>query len=94
MNPLQNSIIMKPQDIILQKPYLAWYVKDPKKLSDASVLEHVLNFGNWGDVKEFIQIKGIKETAQIFTQSIKRPRSNYSPEVEQYFRNYFERYVH
>ncbi len=85
---------MKPQDIIIQKPYLAWYVKDPKKLSDASVLEHVLNYGNWSDVKEFIQIKGMKETAQIFTQSTKRSRSNYLPEVEQYFRNYFTRHAH
>ncbi len=85
---------MKIQDIIIQKPYLAWYVKDPKKLSDASVLEHVLNYGNWSDVKEFIQIKGIKETAQIFTQSIKRTRSNYLPEVESYFKNYFNKYAH
>ena len=85
---------MKPQDIILQKPYLAWYVKDPKKLTDASVLEHVLNYGNWDDVKEFIQIKGIKETAEIFAQSMKHTRSNYLPEVEQYFGKYFTRHAH
>ena len=83
-----------PQDIILHKPYLAWYVKDPKKLSDASVLEHVLNYGNWDDVQEFIQIKGIKETAHIFSRSIQQPRSNYLPEVEQYFRNYFNKHAH
>lgn len=85
---------MKIQDIIAQKPYLAWYVKDPAKLSDVSVLEHVLNYGNWTDVKEFIQIKGIKETAQIFAQSTKRTRSNYLPEVESYFKNYFNKYAH
>ncbi len=45
-------------DIIKAKPFLAWYVKGPEKLSEQSVLEHVLNYGNWDDVQQFIKING------------------------------------
>ena len=48
---------MKVNAIIKNKPYLAWYVKEPEKLSEESVLEHVLNYGNWDDVQRFIKIK-------------------------------------
>ena len=48
---------MSVNDIIKNKPYLAWYVKDPARLSEESVLEHVLNYGNWDDVQQFIKIK-------------------------------------
>jgi len=85
---------MKLQDIIAKKPYLAWYVKDPKKLSDESVLEHVLNYGNWEDVQQYIQVKGLRETAHIFTQSLNHTRSNYLPEVKHYFRKYFTRHAY
>ncbi len=56
---------MKPQDIIKRKPYLAWYVKNPSKLSDESVLEHVLNYGNWEDVQTYIHHVGLSKTANI-----------------------------
>jgi len=52
--------------IIIKKPYLAWYVKDVKKLFEESVLEHILNYGDWEDMQEFIKIKGKKETTTLF----------------------------
>lgn len=57
---------MKVNDIIKAKPYLAWYVKAPENLSEQSVLEHILNYGDWNDVQQFIKIKGLKETAKLF----------------------------
>ncbi len=84
---------MKPQDIVKQKPYLAWYVKNPEKLSDKSVLEHVLNYGNWDDVQQFITIMGLKKTARLFTEGVSQYRSNYLPEVAHYFRNYFRKHA-
>ena len=78
-----------PQNIIKRKPYLAWYVADPKKLSDESVLEHVLNYGNWDDVQEYIKLKGIEETARIFRETREKKRSNYRPEIADYFSRYF-----
>lgn len=78
-----------PQDIMRRKPYLAWYVADPGELSDESVLEHVLNYGNWDDVQKFIELKGIEETARIFEKTREKKRSNYRPEIADYFSRYF-----
>ena len=75
--------------IIKNKPYLAWYVKDPKKLSEESVLEHVLNYGNWDDVQQFIKIKGKDKTTELFKKTLTNKRTNYSPEIKSYFSRYF-----
>ncbi|OGK38213.1 hypothetical protein A3F03_02875 [Candidatus Roizmanbacteria bacterium RIFCSPHIGHO2_12_FULL_41_11] len=76
--------------IIKNKPYLAWYVKNPDKLSDESVLEHVLNYGNWEDVQKFIKIKGKDKTAKIFKKTLTNKRTNYPPEIKSYFLRYFK----
>lgn len=76
--------------IIINKPYLAWYIKDPKNLSEESVLEHVLNYGNWEDVQQFISLKGIQETAAIFHRSFQNKRTNYQPSIRAYFTRYFD----
>ena len=80
---------MTVNTIIKNKPYLAWYVKNPDKLSEESVLEHVLNYGNWEDVQEFIKIKGKDKTAELFNKTISHKRTNYSPEIRTYFFRYF-----
>lgn len=79
--------------IIKNKPYLAWYVKDPDKLSEESVLEHVLNYGNWDDVQLFIKVKGANETAKLFNKSLKNKRTNYNPAVKSYFSRYFSQHT-
>ncbi len=84
---------MSVQFIIKNKPYLAWYVKNSEKLSDESVLEHVLNYGDWEDVQKFIKIKGIKETAKLFYRTLKKKRVNYSPQIRSYFKKYFKKHV-
>lgn len=75
--------------IIKNKPYLAWYIKDPDKLSEESVLEHVLNYGNWDDVQQFIKLKGLIGTAKLFNKSLEGKRTNYSPAIKSYFYRYF-----
>lgn len=75
--------------IIKNKPYLAWYVKDPEKLSEESVLEHVLNYGNWDDVQQFIKIKGKDKTTELFKKTLTNKRTNYSPAIQSYFSRYF-----
>lgn len=85
---------MKVNSIIKNKPYLAWYVKDPETLSDASVLEHVLNYGNWDDVQLFIKMKGISEAAELFNKSLKNKRTNYTPAIHSYFLKYFKYHTH
>ena len=80
---------MTVNSIIKNKPYLAWYVKDPEKLSEESVLEHVLNYGNWDDVQQFIRIKGKDKTTSLFKKTLKNKRTNYQPAVQSYFSRYF-----
>ena len=77
--------------IIKNKPYLAWYIKDPENLSEQSVLEHVLNYGNWEDVQQFIKIKGMEGSAKLFNKTLKNKRVNFSPEIKSYFSRYFNR---
>ncbi len=80
---------MTVNSIIKNKPYLAWYVKDPENLSEESVLEHVLNYGNWDDVQQFIRIKGKDKTAILFKKTLTNKRTNYQPAVQSYFFRYF-----
>ena len=80
---------MTVNSIIKNKPYLAWYIKDFEKLSEKSVLEHILNYGNWDDVQLFIKIKGINETTKLFNESLKNERTNYQPAILSYFSRYF-----
>lgn len=84
---------MTIHQFIKKRPYLIWYVKDLNKLSEASIVEHVLNYGDWDDVQEMIKILGIKKTAKIFREKSKQPRGNYRPEIKNYFQLYFNKYA-
>lgn len=84
---------MKIKEFIKQRPYLVWYVKDLGHLSEESIVEHTLNYGDFDDVKKLIKIIGIKKTAGIFRRQTNRPRSNYRPEIKNYFQLYFKRYA-
>lgn len=81
------------QEFIKKRPYLVWYVKDAGKLNDESIVEHTLNFGNWDDVQEIIKILGIKKAAEIFNKEANKKRSNFRPEIKNYFRLYFHKYA-
>ncbi len=76
---------------------LFWHF-DKKKLSDLSdavVVEYILNFGDESTVKELIDILGVDRTAEIFFKNTKgKTRKNYFPQVENFFRLYFSRHAH
>ena len=78
---------------IKKRPYLVWYVKDLNKLSEESIVEHVLNYGDWDDVQEMIKILGMKKTAEIFRTKFKQKRCNYRPEIKNYFHFYFNKHA-
>ena len=81
------------QEFIKQKPYLIWYVKDFDRLSEESIVEHVLNYGDWDDVQTLIKIAGIKKVAEIFRKQTVGPRLNYYPQIVNYFKLYFNEYA-
>jgi hypothetical protein len=84
---------MTIHEFIKKRPYLIWYVKDLDNLSEESIVEHTLNYGDWKDVQGMIKILGMKKTAEIFRKKSVVPRSNYDPKVKNYFRLYFNKYA-
>lgn len=80
--------------ILQKKPFLAWYVQDPSQISEESVVEHVLSYGNWEDVQELIAIDGIDKIASLFSKTQQKNRSNYSKPIAHYFQLYFQRHAH
>lgn len=84
------------QKFMKKRKYLVWYVKDVTKLSDESIVEAVLNYGDWDDVQEMIKIMGIKKVAKIFRAKSKPGkwgRTNYRSEIKNYFGLYFNKYA-
>lgn len=84
---------MDAKEFIKQRPHLIWYVKDAGEVSDESIVEHVLNYGTFKDVKELIQIMGIEKMASIFRKQISNRRDNYKPQIKNYFALYFDKYA-
>ncbi len=83
----------KIKNFIKKRPYLIWYVKDVKQLSDESIMEHTLNYGDWDDVQKLIAIMGIKKMARIFEKQTNRKRINYDNKIKNYFDLYFKQYA-
>lgn len=84
---------MTIQTLLNSKPYLLWHVKDKKNVSVELALESILNYGDFSDVKKAIKILGVKESARIFRSGCRKKRSNYRPEVKNYFNLYFKKHV-
>ena len=87
---------MTIHQFIKAKPHLIWYVKNLDKLSEESIVEHVLNYGDWDEVQTMIKILGIKKTAKIFRAKSKPSamgRQNYSEKTKNFFNIYFNKHA-
>ncbi len=84
---------MTLKSFIKKRSHLFWYIKDLDNVSDDFVLEQVLNFGDFNDVKLLFKIIGIKRASEIFNKQIRKKRCNYRPEVKNYFKLYFKEYA-
>lgn len=80
-------------DFIKARPHLVWYVSDLEHLSESSIVEHTLNYGNWQDVNELFALLGVEEVADVFAAQQRGARNNYRPEIANYFQLYFSRYA-
>lgn len=80
-------------DLFKQKPYLAWYVGNKARLSEKSMLEHVLNYGTWEDYQLTESALGLRRTYILFQELISRKRINLKPQTVNYFTKYFETYA-
>ena len=84
---------MTLKDFIKKRRDLVWYVKSPENLSQEAIVEAVLNYGDFDDVKKLFSILGIKKVAGIFKSQTRRKRINYDPKIAHYFDLYFEKYA-
>jgi len=99
----QNSTVKKREDyadkladFIEARKELVWYVKNPRNLDDDAIVEAVLNYGDWNDVQEMIEIMGIENAAAAFRRTSKPDkfqRTNYHPKTRNYFNFYFNKYA-
>lgn len=81
---------------IEERKDLFWSIHDSQKknISEAVLLETILNYGSLEDVRELINILGLKHTSDIFYYATEnRIRKNYFPQVENFFKLYFDRHV-
>jgi len=81
------------RDIIRQKPYLLWWVRDYDALNEEAVVEAVLNNGDWEELQDLIKILGRDQVAGIFFKQMGYPRCNYSDKRANFFKNYFSEYA-
>lgn len=84
---------MTINNFIKKRPYLIWHVKNFDNLSEESIIEAVLNYGNWDDLQKMIKILGLKKIARIFKKKFNQKRCNYLPEIKNYFRLYFNKNI-
>ena len=84
---------MTIRSFIAKRPYLIWYTRDFRHLSEEAVLEAVLSYGDFEDVKKILAMLNIKKAAKIFHKQIKRQRINYDPKIANYFSLYFKKYA-
>jgi len=84
---------MTLQDFVNNRKQLFWGIKDPANLSDNAIVEAILNYGDFDDVKLLFEILTIKKAADIFNRQIKSRRCNYRPKIKNYFSLYFNKYA-
>jgi hypothetical protein len=77
---------------------LFWYTPENKeeKVTDALLVETILNYGNMEDVKQLFEIMGTKNVANIFYQATnksERCKNNYFDLTRNFFNLYFSRYA-
>lgn len=96
---MANNISTNNEELkhfIRQHSPLWWWVPEAAKenLSLSAVVEALLIYGSIEDIKNLFGIVGIKKAAAIFYESTKdRQRSNYPPEIKNFFKLYFERHA-
>jgi len=75
--------------IVKERPYLWWWVKNKENLSLESVVQGVLANGDMDDVERLFQLVGRQGVKKIFLQQISGSRHNYRAQTVNFFRKVF-----
>lgn len=86
---------MSRQQIIEKHKSLFWYTPEAEKqsISDALLVERILNDGSLDDVRELIHVLGGKRVAEVFFSATGRQKSNYYPEIYHFFSLVLKKYA-
>lgn len=81
---------MTLQNFVKKKPYLFWSIDPRVSLSNEAIVEAVLNYGDFSDVRKVMAILGSKKVAAIFYRDARKKRSNYDAKIKHFFSLYFK----
>lgn len=83
------------KDFLTTNRALFWYTPDDGlfRISDELIIETILNYGTLNNVLELFKIIGIERAAFTFRNLIGRKKGNYFPEIYNYFKLVFDKYV-
>ena len=86
---------MSREQLINKHRQLFWYTPDNRKLaiSDALLVETLLNYGSLDDFHELIDTLGGKKVAEVFFSAKGRQKDNYYPEIYHFFSLVLSKYV-
>jgi hypothetical protein len=93
LTPAESKEAGRLMRFVKSRERLFWDVGDLKGLSEAAILERILNYGDFEDCKELLKIIGMTKAAEIFRKNSQATRSNYLPAIKNYFTLYFEKYA-
>ena len=74
---------------------LFWYLDHEQlnQISDAVLVEFVLNYGDMNAIKDLFKWMPIAQIAQLFASTRHQKRDNYFPQVSHFFDLYFRKNV-
>lgn len=86
---------MTRAQIINKNQQLFWYTPQDKKqdISDALLVERILNDGTLEDYKDLISALGGKRVAEVFFSAKGRQKDNYYPEIYHFFSLLLSKYA-
>ncbi len=86
---------MSREQIIEKHSALFWYTPDEQKhyISDALLVERILNDGTLDDCRELVETLGGKRVAEVFFAATGRQKANYYPEIYHFFSLILQKYA-
>lgn len=86
---------MTRQQLIQKNSSLFWYTPEEKKrdISDALLVERILNDGSLDDYRDLVSVLGGKRVADVFFSATGRQKNNYYPEIYHFFSLVLSKYA-
>lgn len=86
---------MSRQQLIDKNKNLFWYTpeSEKQKISDALLVERILNDGTLDDYRELVKVLGGKRVAEVFFSAKGRQKVNYYSEIYHFFSLVLKKYV-